>query len=408
MTWPGRIVVAAAAVAAALLSAAVYGAKAGAETLGILLGLGAVTTAAVGALVRQRRRLGRLRGQVVVAGALLAGQLIAATGLFAWLMLVSPMDVLFTVVAVLFSCVLGAVAARALGANVMADVDAVRAGLTDVEAGARDVRVPAGGCDEVAELARHVERMARALHAEEEARVAADAARRDLLAAVSHDLRTPLTSIRVLAEAIEDGVVEDVARREYAGRLAVHARSFGALIDDLFELSRLEAGDIHWTMRQVRIAELVEETVDAMRPEADARSVVLQLELARAGAQARANPERVQRVLFNLLQNAIRHTPADGSVTVRAEPVGDAVEIEVADTGDGIAPGERATVFEPFVRGATQASRTNGSAGLGLAIARAIVEAHGGRIWLAEAPSGTCVRFSLPAAQPAVAVVTDS
>jgi len=103
-------------------------------------------------------------------------------------------------------------------------------------------------------------------------------------------------------------------------------------------------------------------------------------------------------VLFNLIQNAIRHTPADGSVVVRAQPAGDAVEIEVSDTGDGIAATDRERVFEPFFRGGAQAARPSNGAGLGLAISRAIVEAHGGRIWLEDAPRGTRIRFSLPSA----------
>ena len=106
----------------------------------------------------------------------------------------------------------------------------------------------------------------------------------------------------------------------------------------------------------------------------------------------------MQRVLFNLIQNAIRHTPADGSVVIRAEPVADRIEIEVADTGDGIAAAERELVFGPFYRGGVDASRTSDGAGLGLAVSRAIVEAHGGQIWLAESAAGTRVRFSLPAA----------
>jgi signal transduction histidine kinase len=170
------------------------------------------------------------------------------------------------------------------------------------------------------------------------------------------------------------------------------------LIDDLFELSRLEAGDIQWTMEQVEIGGLIQEAVDAMRPHADAGAIVLRHDVPAAATAARGNPERIQRVLFNLIVNAIRHTPADGSVTVRAEPVGDAVEIEVADTGEGIDPADGDDVFEPFVQGAAHASRASGHAGLGLAIARAIVEAHGGRIWLADATRGTRVRFSLPGA----------
>jgi signal transduction histidine kinase len=101
-------------------------------------------------------------------------------------------------------------------------------------------------------------------------------------------------------------------------------------------------------------------------------------------------------VLFNLIQNAIRHTPADGSVTVRAQTRNGGIEIEVADTGEGIAAADRDRVFDPFYRGGSQAPRSRAGTGLGLAISRAIVEAHGGRIWLEDAALGTRIRFSLP------------
>jgi signal transduction histidine kinase len=396
VTWRGLALTVIAAAAAAAVAAAVYGGSAGWETLEILLPLGVATVLGARLLVLRRERAGGLRRQVLLSAALVVGQLLVAVGLFAWLMLVSHMDVLFTLIVVAYSSLLGLWAARALGARVLADVEAVRGGLAGVAEGRRAIAIETGARDELSELARDVERMVDRLGSEERARSAADGARRDLLAAVSHDLRTPLASIQVLAEAIEDGVVDDRTRREYAARMAVHVRALSGLIDDLFELSRLEAGDIHWSIEQVRVAELVEETVDAMRPDAEAGGVVVRTELGDPHAYARANPERIQRVLFNLLQNAIRHTPADGSITVRAEQLGGAVEIEVADTGTGIAEPDRASIFEPFVQGSADRSRTNGGAGLGLAVARAIVEAHGGRIWLADAPAGTAVRFSLP------------
>ncbi|HET8674067.1 MAG TPA: HAMP domain-containing sensor histidine kinase [Thermoleophilaceae bacterium] len=396
MTWRGLLLAAGAAGAAAAIAAAVYGGSAGWETLEILLPLGAATVLGARLLVLRRERAGGLRRQVLLSGALVVGQLLVAVALFAWLMLVSHMDVLFTLIAVVYSSLLGVWAARALGARVLSDVEAVRGGLAGVGEGRRAIAIETGARDELNELARDVERMVEQLTGEEQARSAADRARRDLLAAVSHDLRTPLASIQVLAEAIEDRVVDDQTRREYAARMAVHVRALSGLIDDLFELSRLEAGDIHWTIEQVKVAELLEETVDAMRPEAEAGGVAVRTELGDGQAYARANPERIQRVLFNLLQNAIRHTPADGSITVRAEQLDDAVEIEVADTGSGIREQDRGSIFEPFVQGGADRSRTNGSAGLGLAVARAIVEAHGGRIWLADAPAGTAVRFSLP------------
>jgi signal transduction histidine kinase len=114
---------------------------------------------------------------------------------------------------------------------------------------------------------------------------------------------------------------------------------------------------------------------------------------------ARADPERLQRVLFNLIQNAIRHTPADGSVTVLAEANSTGIEVEVADTGAGLDPADRSRAFEPFYRGGNGQARPAGATGLGLTICRAIVEAHGGRIWFADAQVGTRVRFSLPSVE---------
>jgi signal transduction histidine kinase len=174
-----------------------------------------------------------------------------------------------------------------------------------------------------------------------------------------------------------------------------HVGALGSMIDDLFELSRLEAGDLEWSLRQVELPELVDVTVAAMRVEAEAKGVEVAADVQPLPRPARADPERLQRVLFNLIQNAIRHTPADGTVTVRAEPAGDWVEIEVADSGTGVPRDERERLFEPFVRGASNGERDAG-AGLGLALCRAIVEAHGGRIWLADSEIGTRVRFVIP------------
>ena len=193
--------------------------------------------------------------------------------------------------------------------------------------------------------------MAEQLAEGERARNAAEGARRQLVAAVSHDLRTPIAALRLLVEAIEDDVVDEATRRRYLATMRTHIDALSAMIDDLFELSRIEAGQIEWSMRQVELSLLVDETVAAMRPEARARRVEVRSELEDQRLSARADPEKIQRVLFNLIRNAIRHTPADGSVTVRAETGLEAVQIEVADTGDGIPAGDREHIFEPFYRG---------------------------------------------------------
>ncbi len=373
------------------LATAVYGSSAGLTTLLILLPLGGATVCCVQAIVTSRSRIGGLRRQFGLLAAVAAAQLAIAVGVIVELMFVSGHDAFFTALVAAFTGALALWAARLLGRRALADVDAVRATLEAVGQGRRDVRTDLGGQDELARLGADVDAMVAKLASEERAR-------RGLIASVSHDLRTPLTSLRLLVDAIDDDLVTEPAmRRDYLRRISTNVHALSALIDDLFELSRLESGEIRWTMERVMVDALVHETIDAIRPHADANAVAVRAELAPRLAAARANPEQIQRVLFNLIQNAIRHTPADGSVVVRvASATEGAIEIEVADTGPGIAGDERDHVFEPFFQGNDQNVRTDSGAGLGLAISRAIVEAHGGRIWLADAERGTCVRFRLP------------
>ena len=267
-------------------------------------------------------------------------------------------------------------------------------------AGAAAVAVPHGmGAEQIALalLAAAGIALAGALAArlamEERANREIERARRQLVAAASHDLRTPLASLRLLVESIDDGVATGETRERYLGEIRTHVGVLSDLVDDLFELSRIEAGDISWTMRQVELGELIDEAVAAMRAQANARGVRVAAELPAGGLVAAADPEKVQRVLFNLIQNAIRHTPADGSVTVRARARGKEVEIEVDDEGEGIPGADAPRVFDAFYRG--DASRGEEGAGLGLAISKAIVEAHGGRIWLEPGGAGARVRFTL-------------
>ena len=281
---------------------------------------------------------------------------------------------------------------------------AIALALAAFVAGAAAVAVPHGmGAEQIALVVLTTGAIALAaalavrLRMEERSRREIEAARRQLVAAASHDLRTPLASLRLLVESIDDGVVTGEDRDRYLGEIRTHVGVLSDLIDDLFELSRIEAGDISWTMRQVELSDLIGDTVAAMRAPAAERGVRLAAELPGGEVLAEANAEKVQRVLFNLIQNAIRHTPTDGSVTVRARPArGGGIEVEVADDGEGIAGGDDERVFEAFYRG--DAARGEEGAGLGLAISKAIVEAHGGRIWLEPGKPGTKVHFTLRAA----------
>ncbi|MBV9803231.1 MAG: HAMP domain-containing histidine kinase [Solirubrobacterales bacterium] len=346
-----------------------------------------------------RARAGSLRRQFALVVAMVVAPVLIALVVGDALMVVSTRGAVVVAAIVVGAGLIAIVAARQVAGGIMRDVEAIRDGLVAVGRGRREVTIETSAHDELAELASAANVMIDQLREGEAGRDQSEAARRDLIAAVSHDLRTPITSLRLLADAVGDDIVEDAeTRRGYMRRMGTHIDALSVLIDDLFELSRLEAGDISWTIEQVPLHELVGETVEAMRVQAEAKGVAVLAEVPETLKPAQANPEKLQRVLFNLIQNAIRHTPADGSVVVRAEPGPSGIEFEVADTGDGIAPEERERVFTAFYRGGTDAARTSPGAGLGLAVSRAIVEAHGGRIWLADAAVGTRVRFSLPAA----------
>jgi signal transduction histidine kinase len=380
-----------AALAAWLVVGLVYGAKAGTETAVLGLSLGAVSLTLAHALTRRRPTLGRLPRQFALAVAIAISQLVAAVIAFSVLMFVSTEDAVLIIVSVAFAGLVAIRAAQLFAGDVLRDVEAVRDGLVAVGEGERRLRIETGACDEIAELAAAANAMTEKLAKTERAR-------RDLVGAVSHDLRTPLTSLRLLAQAIDDDIGDEATRRRYVASMSTHIEALSKLIDDLFELSRLEAGDIEWSLERVAVADLVGDTVAAMSVQADARQVRVVAELPPQPGEARANSEKLQRVLFNLIQNAIRHTPADGSVTVRVETTADEVEIEVADTGSGIERADRYRVFEPFYKGTGNGSRTEEGSGLGLAISRAIVEAHGGRIWLVDSRNGARVRFTLPRA----------
>jgi len=392
MTRSLGIVIAAGLIAGAVITP-VYGSHAGVVTAALVAAVSALGLAVAHALARRPSR-SPLRRRFAVVVAIAVGVILTTVLATAELMFVSNHDALMVSAIVLAAALVALRAAWVASEQVVSEVGAIRDTLGAVGAGDRDARATAAAAAELADLADSANAMIVKLADEEARRDASDAARRALVAAVSHDLRTPMAALRVMVDAIDDGLVDDETRTRYLATMRTHVTALGSMIDDLFELSRLEAGDLEWSVEQVELGELVDETVAAMRVEADAKGVAVASELSRLPRPARADPEKLQRVLFNLIQNAIHHTPPDGSVTVRAEPSGDWVEIEVADTGRGIDATDRERIFEPFVSG--EDARSRGGAGLGLAISRAIVEAHGGRIWLADSDVGTRVRFVIP------------
>ncbi|MFT7839542.1 HAMP domain-containing sensor histidine kinase [Saccharothrix sp. BKS2] len=207
---------------------------------------------------------------------------------------------------------------------------------------------------------------------------AAEASRRELVAWISHDLRTPLAGIRAMAEALADGVVarpEEVA--DYADRISGEASALSGMVDDLFELSRITAGALRLTLSEVPLADVVSEVVAAEGPVASRKGVVLKADAATWPVVLGSDPE-LARVVRNLLSNAIRHTPPDGTVAVRVDVDGSSALLRVDDSCGGIPEADLPRVFEVAFRGAPHRQPVGG--GLGLAIARGLVEAHRGTI----------------------------
>jgi signal transduction histidine kinase len=389
------------AVAVACIAMALFtdgGMRSVRDTAGLVLPAGIIWLALVHASVRVRR-LGTFRLQYALAVASAVGVSLIAVFWTADRMFVSDHDAGVLASLMLFAGVIGARIATLLADRTAHDVERLGIGLGTFAAGDLSHRIEPAGPRELQDLAVSANEMAAELERMRSERDDADRARRNLVASVSHDLRTPLTSLRLLVEAIDDGVVEGPAETADALRRAKgYVTTLSTLVDDLFELARLEAGDISWTLSQVGVAELIDETVEAFRPLAEQKGLVLSESVASDVAPVRGNPEKLQRVLYNLVQNAVRHTPQDGTVSLRAEGDAGFVRIEVADDGEGIPAEQAEQVFERFFRGGDGARNGTG-AGLGLSISRAIVEAHGGRIWVEPREGrGSRVIFTVPAA----------
>jgi signal transduction histidine kinase len=231
---------------------------------------------------------------------------------------------------------------------------------------------------------------------------ALEASRRELVAWVSHDLRTPLAGLRAMAEALEDDVADDPAR--YHRQIRREVDRLSRMVDDLFELSRIQSGALTLSLEQVEVEALVTDVISGAQAVAEARGVRLDARLTPATVDADA--AGLGRVLANLVVNAIRHTPSDGTVqvTVQAGQSGDDVVLSVSDRCGGIGEAELERVFDAGWRGTDartpdvdpDRSGPSSGAGLGLAIARGIVEAHHGRIGVQNTPGGCTFEVTLP------------
>jgi two-component system, OmpR family, sensor histidine kinase SaeS len=219
-------------------------------------------------------------------------------------------------------------------------------------------------------------------------------ARRELVAWASHDLRTPLASLRAMVEALEDDLAEPA---EYLPAIRAQTELLSGLVEDLFELARIDSGALALELREASLGELVVSCLESLQADARARGVRLESRVDRSNPLVNVAPEKVQRVLLNLVTNAVRHSHREGTVAVVVQTDTDHVVVAVEDEGSGLAPGAPQRMFEHFWREDESRTRSSGGAGLGLAIAQGLVHAHGGTIWAENRHEGGArVAFTLP------------
>ncbi|MFQ6102226.1 MAG: sensor histidine kinase [Anaerolineae bacterium] len=282
------------------------------------------------------------------------------------------------------SLIVGLVLSRGMSRPLVNLTAATRA----VAAGDLDVRVPTRYPGEMGELAVAFNRMAEDL-------ARADELRRNLTADVAHELRTPLSVIRGKLEGVLDGVYP--ATSKHLEPVLEEIRLLTRLVEDLRLLALAEAGQLALEKRLMDIGDLLRDAQVNFSPQADDRGVTLALDLPAQLPRVMADRRRIAQVLGNLLTNALRHTPQGGCVTLAAVAGERAVEVTIADTGAGIPPEDLPYIFERFWRRDKSRSRAGGGSGLGLAIAKQLVEAHGGTIRVESTPGGgSKFRFTLP------------
>jgi signal transduction histidine kinase len=313
------------------------------------------------------------------------------------LMFASDHDLLLSVVLLVFAGGMAMALGYFLSSTMTDRIHLLKKAAEKLAKGNLDTRVSVPGRDEVATLAESFNQMATQLQTADEKQRKLERLRTDLIAWVSHDLQTPLASIRAILEALYDDVVEDPETvKRYLNTAQRDVSSLSALIDDLFEMAQFDAGGIPLEKADSSLADLISDTLESFSELASRQNIQLEGSVEKGVDPVYMDTQRIGRVFNNLISNALRHTPAGGQIEVRARRADSGVEVTVCDSGEGIRAEDIPNIFESFYRGEKSRSRATGGAGLGLAIARGIVHAHGGDIRVESQPGDTRFIFTLP------------
>lgn len=272
-------------------------------------------------------------------------------------------------------------------------------GAQQLARGNLSTRLHSYGNDEIAQLTDAFNAMAHDLEAVDEEKRKLEQTRRNLVAWVSHDLRTPMTSMRVMLEALADGIITDTETRErYIQQSLGEISNLDQLIDNLFELAQLDIKDIHLDYATVSLNELLSDVVGALLPKAERKHISIVCTVASDADVVTIAPDKIQRVLSNLVDNAIKYTPPSEHIRILTHKIPLGIEVSVTNTGVHLPADQLARLFDSFYRGDSSRQQTDGErgAGLGLAIARGFVQAHGGTIHAASTPQSVTITFTVP------------
>jgi signal transduction histidine kinase len=355
---------------------------------------GAAVAGAAGALVLAAVRRRSVAVSLAVLIAVTVGAMLAGTLSVAWAMFLSAHDLAVVVTVGLVGALAATVTALLLGRWVIGAHRALERSARGLGEGTGFAAPASPMPAELASLARQLAATSESLAASRERERALESSRRELVAWISHDLRSPLAGLRAMAEALEDGIAEDPDR--YHRQIRGEVERLSAMVGDLFELSRIQAGSLALAPSRVSVYDLISDAIAGADPLARECGV----QLADQGVEpvpVEVDGKEMSRVLANLLVNAIRHTPADGTVAVAASRRAGSVVLSVTDGCGGIPEHDLPRVFDTGWRG-TDARTPPAGAGLGLAIVRGIVEAHAGRTGVRNVPGGCRFEVILPAA----------
>jgi signal transduction histidine kinase len=339
----------------------------------------------------------RLYLQMVVTYLVSAAVVVSNVTITPYLMFTSAHDFNLLVLLLIFSGIISVVLALFVAGQVTWQVKQLVVGANRVAGGNLEARVPVGGSRELIELSQAFNSMATRLQASFEKQQQLEKARKELIAAISHDLRTPLASLRLMTEAITDGVADAQQNQIFVERIRSEVIYLSGLIDDLFELSQLDAGVLKIRPEPGNLADLISDTLESMRAQAANKQQHVLGQISGDLPLISYDPLKIQRVLNNLMSNAIRYTPEGGQIEIKTWQEAGFIKVSVSDNGEGIQPQAIEHIFQPFYRGERSRTREQGGAGLGLAIARGILEMHGGHITVtSKEGKGTCFIFALP------------